>query len=336
MKSLERNLYNLFFSHIYVEKEALAYPGTDEIIKRFPASKIIEISHYKDIFSRLHQSCGMQKKSPKLILAVKKDQLVYKGAPVCEDFGNNHFYYTSTAMNCIYDCEYCYLQGMYSTANIVVFVNIEDVFGAVEKILEQHSVYISVSYDTDILALEHIIGHGKRWIEFSKLHKKLKIELRTKSANFNAIEDMIPQENFILSWTLSPDSYIRNYENRTPSLAERLSSVKTAVSRGWKVRLCFDPLIYTKEWRRLYEEMIEKVFSEVPGEKILDNSIGVFRVSKDYLKRMKKQRGNSVIINYPFESVGGVCSYDEKLSQDMICCVYNLVKKHVAENKIYI
>ncbi len=335
MKNLEKNLYNPYFSHIYVEKEALEYFKASEIIKKFPDSEIIEISHYKDVFSRVHQNCTIQKKSPKLILAVKKDHLIYEGATVCEDFGNNHFYYTSTMMNCIYDCEYCYLQGMYSTANIVVFVNIEDVFSEVEKVLAKHSVYLSVSYDTDILALEHVIGHGKRWIEFSKNHKNLKIELRTKSANFKAIEDMISQENFILSWTLSPDKIIRSHENRTPFLTERLFDVKEAIRKGWQVRLCFDPLIYAKGWRGFYKEMIEKVFSEVPAEKILDISIGVFRVSKDYLMRMKKQRSDSVILNYPFKSVDGVCSYDKKLAQDMVCYIYDLVKKYIAEDKIY-
>ena len=34
--------------------------------------------------------------------------------------------------NCIYDCDYCYLQGMYPSANIVVFVNHEDFFDAVD------------------------------------------------------------------------------------------------------------------------------------------------------------------------------------------------------------
>ena len=28
--------------------------------------------------------------------------------------------------NCIYDCKYCFLQGLYSSANYLVFVNYED------------------------------------------------------------------------------------------------------------------------------------------------------------------------------------------------------------------
>ena len=50
----------------------------------------------------------------------------YEGAPVCQDFGNTNFYYCSTMMNCIYDCSYCYLKGMYPSGHMVLFVNIED------------------------------------------------------------------------------------------------------------------------------------------------------------------------------------------------------------------
>ena len=42
----------------------------------------------------------------------------------------------------VYDCEYCYLKGMYLSANIVIFVNIEDVLTEVESILKDHNAGI--------------------------------------------------------------------------------------------------------------------------------------------------------------------------------------------------
>ncbi|NSW91737.1 MAG: hypothetical protein HPY74_13895 [Firmicutes bacterium] len=205
LQKLNKNLFNPCFSHIYIEKKALNHPNTKKILEHFREAEIIEINHYKDVFSRSNQNYSLHKNSLKLILAVKKEKLIYNGAQVCEDFGNIHFYYTSTMMNCIYDCEYCYLQGMYTTANIVIFVNIEDFFSEVENLLREHSVYLCISYDTDILAFENVIGYGRKWIDFAKKHENLKIEIRTKSANFKAIEDIDAQENVILAWTLSPD-----------------------------------------------------------------------------------------------------------------------------------
>lgn len=335
MKKLSKDLFNSFFSHIYIESKALNHPNTKRILSHFKNSEIIEINHYKDVFSRSHQNFYLQKQSPSLILAVKTDNLVYKGARFCDDFGNDNFYYTSSMMNCIYNCEYCYLQGMYSSANVVVFVNIEDIFSEVENLLSKHSVYLCISYDTDILAFENVLGYGAKWIEFAKKHPDLKIELRTKSANFASIENIDPCKNVILAWTLSPEKIANNYEDRTPSLQERLKSAQNAVNNGWNVRICFDPILYLNNWKENYKNLVESTFSVLPKDKILDVSIGVFRVSSDYLKIMRKQRFDSVILNYPFTTENKMCTYDKNLSENMISYVYNIVNKYVPKEQIY-
>lgn len=53
-----------FFSHIYIEKEALEYELTEQILAMYPDAVRIQIEHYKDIFNRPHQDCEIQKKSP--------------------------------------------------------------------------------------------------------------------------------------------------------------------------------------------------------------------------------------------------------------------------------
>ena len=61
-------------------------------------------------------------------------------------------------MNCIFDCEYCYLKGMYPSGNLVVFVNLEDIFAELEALLAQKSIYLYVSYDADLVAIESLTG----------------------------------------------------------------------------------------------------------------------------------------------------------------------------------
>ena len=131
-------------------------PETKRILTQFPQAEVIAIDHYKDVFCRSRQDYVRQHAAQNLILAAKHGELLYPGAPVCQSFGNEHFYYTSCVMNCVFDCEYCYLKGMYPSANLVVFVNLEDIFAEVEKRLAVHPVYLCVSYDTDLLALEHL------------------------------------------------------------------------------------------------------------------------------------------------------------------------------------
>lgn len=336
MKPLEKNLLQSNFSHIYIEKAALNNSNTTKILSKFKNARKIEIDNYREIFCRRNQSFSLQKESMQLILAVKKDNFVYEGAPVCQDFGNSHFYYTSSVMNCIYNCEYCYLQGMYPSANIVIFVNIEDIFHKVEELLKVYPIYLCISYDTDLLAFEGITGFTEKWMKFAKEHKNLKIEIRSKSSNYNTIGKFKPIDNVILAWTLSPEKVAENYEDKAPSLEERLKSVKQCIKDGWNTRLCFDPILYIDDFEIEYANLINRVFSEIDQSKIQDVSIGVFRISKEYFKNIKRQRRMSKIMAYPFVCNNGVYSYNDKHSAKLIHFVYKLLNKYVDKEKIYI
>lgn len=337
MNSLEPSLYNVFFSHIYIEREIRDHFIIKRILARFPVAEVVEINHYKDIFCRSRQNYGIQKNSPSLILAGKQQNLVYEGAPVCQSFGNSHFYYTSSVMNCIYDCEYCYLQGMYPSANMVVFVNLEDIFEQVEILLKKHPVYLCVSYDTDLLALENILGYTERWFDFASKQEELTIEVRTKSANISVLDRFQPLENVILAWTLSPQRLSEAYEHHVPSFGQRLDCIKRAISKGFKVRLCFDPMIYCRDWKQQYSEMINTVFEQLPADCINDISIGVFRIPQDYLKRMRKQAPASEVIQFPFENDSGVYHYGTALTNEMISFACDLlIAKGITEEKIFV
>lgn len=336
MENLRQDLWNYKFSHIYVEKEAFNYSISPKIISYFNKSRIIEIDHYKDVFCRKNQNFVLQKNSPKLILAVKKNNLIYDGSEMCDDFGNNNFYYTSSIMNCVYNCEYCYLQGMYPSSNIVIFVNIEDTINEVEEMLKIHPMYLCVTYDTDLMAVENITGFLHKWIGVAARHKNLKIEIRTKSANFKFLKDIACLDNIILAWTLSPDKIIKEFEKNNPSLDKRLKSICGAIDSGWKVRICFDPILYVENWNKLYKECVETTFKTLGKRKVYQVSIGVFRISKDYLKTMKRLRENSKILAYPFNTINDICSYHTKHINEMTSFVKDEVQKYVNPSNIYV
>ena len=174
------------------------------------------------------------------------------------------------------------------------------------------------------------------WINFAKSNPNLKIEIRTKSANFNSIKNISPCNNVILAWTLSPEKVSMIYENKTPPLIDRLINARDAIDCGWNVRLCFDPVLYLNDWEKNYTHLVYKTFSIIPPDKILDVSVGVFRVSSQYLKIMRKQRFDSVILNYPFVTKNKNSSYDKKLSDKMIIFVKNLISKYISDDKIFI
>ena len=170
------------FSHIYVEEALLGGEEVLAILKKFPKAKCIPIRHYKDLFNRRKQNRALQEKSRKLILAKKEGQRIYPGAPVCQSFSESAFYYASLLMNCPFHCEYCYLQGMYPSANLVLFLNPEDYFSDCQRLIkEKGSLYLCISYDTDLLALEELYPFVERFARFLEEEPDLRIEVRTKA-----------------------------------------------------------------------------------------------------------------------------------------------------------
>ena len=339
-KSLENKNHNLFnnrFSHIYVEKKILNNKNTLEILSKFKDVKIIEIDNYKEVFSSNNQDFHLQKLGQKLILASNKPNMIYEGAVVCESFENDNFYYTSSIINCVYDCEYCYLQGVYSSGNIVIFVDIESVFEEVEELYNKlKTLYLCVSYDTDLLAIENICGFSEKWYYFIEDKKDLKIELRTKSGNIDKFLNLKPLDNFIIAFTLSPENLALKNEKYTASFKNRVKAIKKLQEQGWKVRICIDPLIYSDNFEKNYSQMIEYLFNEIDKEKVIDVSIGVFRISKEYLKKMRNQNQNSEILYYPFECINGVYTYSNKTKSYMINFIKEQFLKYININKIYI
>ena len=330
------NLFNNRFSHIYIEKKILNNKNTLEILSKFKDAKIIEIDNYKEVFSSNNQDFHLQKLGQKLILASNKPNMIYEGAVVCESFENDNFYYSSSIINCVYDCEYCYLQGVYSSGNIVIFVDIEKVFEEVEELYNKlKTLYLCVSYDTDLLAIENICGFSEKWYHFIEDKKYLKIELRTKSRNIDKFLNLKPLDNFIIAFTLSPENIALKNEKYTASFKNRVKAIKELQEKGWKVRICIDPLIYSDNFEKNYSQMIEYLFNEIDKEKVIDISIGVFRISKEYLKKMRNQNQNSEILYYPFECIDGVYTYSDKTKSYMINFIKEQFLKYININKIY-
>ncbi len=296
------------FSHIYVEKEIKNHPITKEILSKFPKSVIIEIEHYKDKFNSYSQNFRTQKNSQQLILAKKTEPFLYEASSLIQKQDTN-FLYTPMMLNCIYDCHYCFLQGMYPSANIVVFVNIEDFFDAVNKKLKEvNNLFLSISYDTDILAFENIFGFSNKWCEFAKDKDNLKIEIRTKSIN---IKNLNLNKNIILSFSLSPEIVIKKYEIKTPSLNKRILAINEIIKQGYTPSIAIDPIIKIENYQQVYKEFIEYLFSKINYKKLDSIIIGSFRMNSTQFKNIKKSGLVSDILYDEYDVKNGIVSYKE-------------------------
>ena len=335
--------YQEHFQHIYVEETLLQSPETKGILQKFPKAKVIPIKHYKDVFNRKKQGRLAQSHSRKLILAKKEGQRLYDGAVVCQDFSESHFCYTSLLMNCPFHCAYCYLQGMYPSSNLVMFLNLEDYFADCRKwIAEKGSLYLCISYDTDLLAMERIYPYVEEFARFLNQENALRIEVRTKAGGEGLWRKMqrLPlssegRKRMIFAFTLSPEEIIEEAEEGTARLSSRIFAIQKALEEGYLVRLCFDPMIYHPRWKELYGALLQEVFEKIPMEQIHDCSLGSFRISESYLKAMGKALPYSPHTQFPYENTGGYYHYPKKLMEEMEGFLYSRLLERLPKEKIF-
>jgi len=336
--------YQEHFQHIYVEEALLQSPDVERILQKFSKAKVIPIKHYKDVFNRKKQGRLAQSYSRKLILAKKEGQRLYDGAVVCQDFSESHFCYTSLLMNCPFHCAYCYLQGMYPSSNLVMFLNLEDYFSDCRKWISEKGsfLYLCISYDTDLLAMEGIYPYVEEFARFLNQENALRIEVRTKAGGEGLWRKMqkLPlssdaRKRMIFAFTLSPEEIIEEAEEGSARLSSRIFAIQKALEEGYLVRLCFDPMIYHPRWKELYSDLLQEVFEKIPMEQIHDCSVGSFRISESYLKAMGKALPSSPHTQFPYENTGGYYHYPKELMEEMEDFLYSRLQEKLPKEKIF-
>jgi len=324
-------------STLYIEKEVLKAERVLEIRQRFEHLETIECDFYGEIFNRKAQNFRLQKKNPALILAKKHKGFVLP-APESYGIGGENNYYFSHMMNCIYDCRYCFLQGMYRSANYVVFVNYESFADEIRKVAQQHAgepVYFFSGYDCDSLALEPVT----KFIDFIfPVFEELPdafLELRTKSTQVRGLLDRTVLDNCIVAFSLSPDNIVKSLEAKTASLDKRIEALQKLQNKGWKIGLRFDPLIYCDSYQEDYVCLFDKVFSVLDAEAIHSVSLGGFRMPEKFFKNMVKLYPDEKLFASTLEENDGMVSYAKELEQEMLEYCENELLKYLPREKYF-
>jgi spore photoproduct lyase len=305
------------FKQVYVERKARDYPLTQLVLRRFPKAHVVEIDRYQEVFNRSRQSWRDTKSVQKIILAEKTEPFLYPASDVIQGSQYGALFYTTPILNCLYDCDYCFLQGKFNSAHAVIFVNDDAFFKEVSRQLENGPFIVCPSYETDLMAFQSVVPWWQKWIEFARANPKLTVELRTKSGVTSPLSVVEPASNVILSWSISPEDVSKKYEKGTPELGSRIRAACHALKLGWNVRICFDPILAITGWQQIYGNFISEINSVLPLSKLFDIWVGTFRMNKEHLSRIKSQRDDSDILFYPFETSNAVACYPAALREEI-------------------
>jgi spore photoproduct lyase len=305
---------------IYIEEAILQHPRVLDIMARFPQARKITCGRYGEVFNPKAQNFRLQKQQPALILAEKYKNFALP-APTGYGIGAARNYYFSHMLNCLYDCRYCFLQGMYQSANYVLFVNYEDFQQDIRQLCQDtpdEPVHFFSGYDCDSLALEPVTGFAEQFLPFFATLPNAWLELRTKSTQVRSLLNREPLPRCIVAFSLSPDPIAAKVEAKAPSVGRRLDALCKLQEQGWQIGLRFDPLIYQTGYQQQYRELFEQVFSRIDLNRLHSVSLGVFRLPESFFKKVHKLYPDEKLFASPLVSQQGMMSYQQELEQEMM------------------
>jgi spore photoproduct lyase len=304
---------------IYIEENIVQHPRVIEIMTRFPQARKIICGRYGEVFNPKAQNFRLQKQKPALILAEKYKNFTMP-VPSGYGIGASRNFYFSHMLNCLYDCRYCFLQGMYQSANYVLFINYEDFQDEIKQRCAEtptEAVHFFSGYDCDSLALEPVTGFAEQFLPIFVTIPNAWLELRTKSTQ---VRSLLSREAFprcIVAFSLNPDEIATKVEAKAPSLERRLDALLKLQTHGWQIGLRFDPMIYQLGYQQQYQHLFEQVFSVIKLESLHSVSLGAFRLPEKYFKKVHKLFPDEKLFVSPLENNQGMISYKEALEQEM-------------------
>lgn len=321
---------------IYVEKAIAEHPRAHTILARQARARIIEVERYTEVFNAPGQNFREQKQRPALILAAKRGKRVHE-TPPGYGIGGTRNYYFAHMLNCVYDCRYCFLQGMYRSANHVVFVNFDDFFDDIDAIAaesEDASWFFS-GYDCDSLALDPLTGFVDAMLDRLADVDNAYLELRTKSVQIRPLLKRQPSARVVVAFSLSPQAIVTAEEHGTPSLQQRLDALRALQEQGWPIGLRFDPVLAARNAKALYGEFFDTVFKALDMTQVHSATLGSFRLPAAFHEKLVRLYPDSRLLAAPVQQRDGQLGYPQELESELLEFCENRILSALPAHRLF-
>jgi spore photoproduct lyase len=245
-------------------------------------------------------------------------------------------------LNCLYDCRYCFLQGMFSSANYVFFVNFEDFEASIDVAIEEaegagESACFFSGYDCDSLAMENLTGFTEAFLPFFTERPRAWLELRTKSVNVTPLLNR-PEAlaNVVVAFSVSPPEVAQSIEHGAPPVGRRIDALAKLAARGWPIGLRIDPLIAAPDFESGYRKLIGSIFDRVSAESIHSVTVGPMRFPQAMLDRITRLYPEEPLFAANFERRrDGLVSYPEEVEAGMRAFVIDQLRERLPAERIF-
>ncbi len=324
-------------SRVYVESAVREHPRTQRLLQRLKQLPVIEIEHYGEVFNPRSQNFRLQKKNPAIIIAHKNKGHVL-AAPPGYGLGGDHNYYFSHMLNCIYDCRYCFLQGMYQSAHQLLFINYEDFGEQMRQLSAAHPkqpVWFYSGYDCDSLANEPMTRFTEFFLPLVDSIDNAWMELRTKSTQVRGMLKLQPVERVVTAFSFTDRHSHAQLEHGVPSIEKRVDAMRRLMEAGWKVGLRLDPIVYHANYQSEFQALLEQIFKVIDANALHSVSLGTFRLTRNHFRSVSRLYPDEQMFAQQMSLDNGIVSYPAEREQEMVEFCETTLLQHIPQQSYH-
>ncbi len=327
--------------NIYYTNDVVTSALYSRIKKLFPNAVFTEIESLKNFLKENKFSTVKYNKRHENLFLINEKYDFFKKCPCTKGVNCCNYSILNIGFGCLYECEYCFLQGYQNVAGIILPCNLPD-FLTREKIKPiDNKIFflprVGSGEFTDSLIFDDVTHFSDDIVKFFKENKDISFEFKTKSTNIDNLLKLGGNENIVVSWSVNAKKIIEENEHCTPSPEERLKAAQACIKAGYSVGFHFDPVILYDGWRDGYKETIEMIFDFIDAKHIKWISIGSLRMAASLKKVIEVRFPDNKIMDEEFLlSHDGKLRYEESERTEIYKYLINLIKQKSPSVTIYL
>lgn len=248
---------------VIIEEKALNYEMGERLYNRFLREKVeIVVQKTGNMKYREENKILRFNEGKKtLILGIRKGSKMESCKPSAD-------YQLPLLSGCPGLCEYCYLNTrMGKSPYIKAYVNIKEILEAAIKISKGEVTSFEASASSDPIAIEHYTNSIRDTILYFNDYNNINFRFVTKYTSIESLLD-IGSNKTNIRFSLNTEEIIKKYENKTPSLKERILASEKVLESGYKLGFIIAPVFIYEGYKEDYKALIQKLGSIYKNEKV--------------------------------------------------------------------
>ncbi len=233
---------------------------------------------------------------------------------------------------CSFACAYCSIQSFYSQNEIRVVGNLAEKLN--DTVLEKDVWHIGTGQSSDSLFLGNDYGTVSALSSFAVKHPEVVVELKTKSARTDWINDSLPK-NIVSTWSLNAKTVCEKEEHLAATQDGRIGAAKVCSENGHLVGFHIHPIVYFTDWKKEYSELVGKLTDTISPKQTVMVGMGTLTFTKQNLKVLRESRRPTRVTQMPLTPIAGKYSYSNEIKQKMFSYIYDCFPRDWKDNVFF-